>query len=204
MAAKKQDLPPISTAQKAEARDLFVIGLLDTKEIAERLGVSSKSVRMAATADHWMVRRRRYGSQEEVQARRKAHMEKMAAARETVESICADVAIERLEAQLKVAKALHDLANLPVPHVLTNKDDGQGLASALGPASQDVTAGRLAVGLHTDKVSVDDARADEFRAKFFNLLSAECAVAPVATPPGSAAGVEQGDGENPKPVAGKA
>ncbi len=143
-AAKPPDLSPTQTG---EARDLFVVGLLETPEIADRLGVSHGSVRKAKTTGGWVVARRRYGSQEEVQARRKAHLTKMAEAREAVELGCAELAQLRIAIRLKEAALLEALAKDPSTPVLGRG----GLSSALGPASQDVTSGRLAVGLSTEK-----------------------------------------------------
>jgi hypothetical protein len=163
---KPTELPDLPIERETEAKDLFVITQLEPRDIAARMGVNPGSVRKARTRGGWQVERIRYLSQQSVKDARAAHAAAMAEAQATVELGCAQLAVERIAAQLKVARELHRLASEKVPQVLTitGKEGQQGLASALGPASADITSGRLAVNLTTEKSSIESDMAAQVEA----------------------------------------
>ena len=197
MAAKKPktDRAPITAAQRRQILDLYVYGLAEAPEIAEATGLSPGSVR-ALVRPLLAVRQRFWGS-EEMLAKSAAHVEEMAGYRATVEVDCAKLGTIRIKGQIVSASNL-----LSQAVQAKSPEEVRAVARALGPASQDVTSGRLAVGLSTEKVTVDDARADEFRSKFFELVVSERAMAAAERPAGGPPGVEQGDGSSAEPVAG--
>ena len=196
-----EKLPDLPVERETEAKDLFVITQLEPRDIAARMGVNPGSVRKARTRGGWQVERIRYLSQQSVKDARAAHAAKMAEAQATVELGCAQLAVERIAAQLKVARELHRLASEPIPQVLTvtGKEGQQGLASALGPASADITSGRLAVGLSTDKTEASVEVASNFRRKFWQDNPNDVAETP--GPPAHDAAVEPRNGTQAEPVA---
>ena len=152
MAAQKSkpNAAPITAAQRKQVLDLYVYGLAEAPEIAEAIGLSQGSVR--ALVRPLLAVRQRFWGTEEMQAKSSAHGEEMAGYRATVEVDCAKLGTIRIKGQIVSASNL-----LSQAVQAKSPEEVRAVARALGPAFQDVTSGRLAVGLSTEKTEIATA-----------------------------------------------
>jgi hypothetical protein len=182
---------------RAEAKRLFLHDEMNEAQIAARLRVAAAYVMRLSNDEGWLDEVTRLCCcREYLDAHEKASKD-LADCKVKIEVTHARTAVHRARAQHAVARGLAEEAASAV----TPKQIHE-LARVLGPASADITSGRLSVGLTTEKVDTESDDAKKLRSDFFGALHArlaECNPSPV--PPGDAGGVVPGSQLAPESVA---
>lgn len=131
---------------RAEAKRKYLHDELNESEIASDLHVATVYIVRLARDERWADELSRLCcSREYLEAHEKASKD-LANCKVKIEVTHARTAVHRARAQHAVARALAEEAA-----AATTSKQVHDLARVLGPASQDITSGRLSVGLTTEK-----------------------------------------------------
>ena len=194
--AKRPPRPALAPDQLDLARVLYLRLGATAKWVADQLDPPCDWHTVVAAARHlgWDVEREHLSDARKARAKPNAEaqialeveQDERAAARARREWDLRDLLLER---------AFSDVSTM------TPKEARRALQVVTGMKDLQFVE-RLARGRMTDRTSVEDASADEFRRKFFDAVQADLALAPAEQPADGAPAVERGDGAHPEQVAG--